>query len=373
MVNVSRSGGGSYRAAARLGALALAALLIALACGSTSPSGSGTTTPSPSASPSASPTGTACSTPFVTSAASEPQLVRAAIAYDKASRQLILFGDPGGGAVTQTWAWTSQAGWKQLSPAHSPPGRTWGNMAYDEATGVIILFGGQSATPVNGGLNPLNDTWTWDGADWTQQSPAASPPATVNMALDYEPARHIVLGVRDNDASADTETWQWDGSSWSQLRPIQAPQYAKQGAGLAYAPAVSASVLFGTVFGIGVPAPDGTTWTYSANTWTGYPPGAGDPQPRSFPGMSTDQQGGVLLFGGAGSGSTVFNDTWAWAGAWAKRSVAVAPAARAMPLMAFDSTCRLDVLYGGELQTGSNRTDFYDTWVWDGQAWVKVG
>jgi hypothetical protein len=368
---MSRSATASGRLVAQVGALALSAVLCTLACG---PASSGAAaSPTPSVSAGASPSNAACSTPFVTPAASEPQLVRAATAYDAASRQLILFGGPNGGAVSQTWAWTSPAGWKQLSPAHNPPGRTWGNMAYDDAAGVVILFGGQSATPVNGGLNPLDDTWTWNGSDWVQQSPAASPPATVNMSLTYEQSTHVVIGVRDNDSSATSETWQWDGTSWSQLQPSQSPQYAKQGAGLAYAPAVSASVVFGTVFGIGLPAPDGNTWTHSANTWMAYPTAPGDPQPRSFPGMATDQQGGVLMFGGSGSGSTVFNETWEWSGAWTKKNIALAPPARAMALMAYDSACKLVVLYGGELQTGQNLTQFYDTWVWDGQAWNKVG
>ncbi|HUY73925.1 MAG TPA: kelch repeat-containing protein [Candidatus Dormibacteraeota bacterium] len=115
------------------------------------------------------------------------------------------------------------------------------------------------------------------------------------------------------------------------------------------------------------------TWTHSANTSMAYPPAAGSPQPRSFPGMSTDQQGGVLMFGGGDSGSTALNETWEWSGAWSKKAVAIAPPARAMAQMAFDSACKLVVLYGGELQTGQNLTQFYDTWVWDGQAWSKVG
>ena len=295
------------------------------------------------------------------------------MAYDQASGQVLLVGDPNGGPATQTWAWTPQAGWKQLSPAHEPPGRTWGNIAYDATTTSVILFGGQSATPVNGGLNPLADTWSWNGADWSQLSPASSPPATVNMSMDYEPSSRVVIGVRDNDASTAVETWQFDGTTWSQLQPSQSPQFSKQGAGLAFAPAVSASVLFGTQYGIGYPAADGSAWTHGANTWTQYPPGATDPKPRSFPGLATDQQGGVLLFGGAASDGTALGDTWEWAGAWSVKTVAISPPARSMPLMAFDSACKLVVLYGGELQTQQTLTNFSDSWIWDGQAWTKVG
>lgn len=357
----------------RIGTLAVAALVGTVACGSTNSPGTAAATVSPSASPTSVPSPIACSSPVVTPASSEPQLVRPGIAYDTSSHQVILFGDPGGGPAAQTWAWTSVAGWKQLSPAHTPPGRTWANLAYDDKAGVIILFGGQSATPVNGGLNPLDDTWAWNGSDWSQLTPAASPPATVNMSLAYEASGGTVIGVRDNDANTGSETWQWDGTTWVQVQPSQAPQYPKQGAGLAYAPSISGSVLFGTEFALGAPAPDGTTWTHVAGNWMQYQAAPGDPQPRSFPGMATNQQGGVLMFGGGGSGYAAFDDTWAWSGTWTKQSPALSPSARDMPLMTYDSGCKLVLLYGGELSTGSNVTRFYDTWAWDGHAWVEVG
>jgi len=39
--------------------------------------------------------------------------------------------------------------------ATSPPGRYWASMAYDAATGNVVLFGGQYVTQL------FDDTWTW--------------------------------------------------------------------------------------------------------------------------------------------------------------------------------------------------------------------
>ena len=39
-------------------------------------------------------------------------------------------------------------------------------MAYDAATGTVVLFGGRASD----GL-VFNDTWVWDGATWTKQFP----------------------------------------------------------------------------------------------------------------------------------------------------------------------------------------------------------
>src|ERR1035438_5569144 len=69
-----------------------------------------------------------------------------------------------------TWTWDG-SNWTQKSPQTSPPGRTYAAMAYDSARGQAVLFGG------NGSGNPyLGDTWVWDGSNWTQESLQNGPP-----------------------------------------------------------------------------------------------------------------------------------------------------------------------------------------------------
>ena len=41
-------------------------------------------------------------------------------------------------------------------------------MAYDAATGTVVLFDGPIGSG-NGG------TWTWDGSNWSKQAPATRP------------------------------------------------------------------------------------------------------------------------------------------------------------------------------------------------------
>jgi hypothetical protein len=75
--------------------------------------------------------------------------------------------------------------------AGGPPARTGAAMAYDSATGDMVMFGGTSATG-----QPLADTWLWDGSGWAQASPATSPPARygAQMAWDPQSQRVILLG-----------------------------------------------------------------------------------------------------------------------------------------------------------------------------------
>ncbi|MGA3149423.1 MAG: kelch repeat-containing protein, partial [Acidimicrobiales bacterium] len=77
------------------------------------------------------------------------------------------------GAVSPATTWTAQ------SPAASPSARYGATMAYDPATGNMVLFGGEGRSAF------LNDTWTWDGSTWTAQSPAASPPARYGASMAY--------------------------------------------------------------------------------------------------------------------------------------------------------------------------------------------
>ena len=98
------------------------------------------------------------------------------MAYDAGHGQVILFGGQGNGAVlADTWAWDG-AKWTQLFPTTSPPPRYGAAMAYDSGHGKVILFGGYNGT---GSSGFLFDTWSWDGANWTQISrPPALPRVT---------------------------------------------------------------------------------------------------------------------------------------------------------------------------------------------------
>ena len=53
-----------------------------------------------------------------------------------------------------------------------PIGREAAAMAYDQAHHNVVLFGGLA------GQSPLGDTWSWNGTVWTQrQGLTVSPPA----------------------------------------------------------------------------------------------------------------------------------------------------------------------------------------------------
>ena len=99
------------------------------------------------------------------------------MAYDPAISQLVLFGGLGNqdstdGLYGDTWSWDGST-WTQQAPypAVSPPARQVAAMAYDPATSQLVLFGG-----VGLGYQTLGDTWTY-GPERESQSIAFSTAA----------------------------------------------------------------------------------------------------------------------------------------------------------------------------------------------------
>src|SRR5688572_10134965 len=85
-----------------------------------------------------------------------PSLAGRGIAYDSRRSRAVVFGSEG-----ETWEF---AGTTRLHRAASngPFARQSHAMAYDQARGQTLLFGGRA-----GGLS-LGDTWLWDGCTWQQ-------------------------------------------------------------------------------------------------------------------------------------------------------------------------------------------------------------
>ena len=93
-------------------------------------------------------------------------------------------------------------------------------MAYDSVHGQAVLFGGTTPSPVM----DFGDTWTWDGANWTQQSQKTLPGARIYSAMAYDSAHdQVVLFGGFVGGTFLNDTWLWDGSNWTQASPQTSP------------------------------------------------------------------------------------------------------------------------------------------------------
>jgi galactose oxidase-like protein len=253
--------------------------------------------------------------------------------------------------------------WTRQASATSPSARYAAAMAYDAATGDIVLFGGLNV--ISGTGHTYGDTWTWNGSAWTKQHPATSPPARGAAAMTYDAATGDIVLFGGNSISGHGhqfgDTWTWDGSTWTKQHPATSPP-GRSGASLAYDPATGNAVLFGGFLH--------GTWTWDGSTWTKQQP-ATSPPLRGYAPMAYDPAtGNVVLFGGEQRGKeAMLGDTWIWDGsAWTKQHPATSPPARGAAVMAYDAATSGIVLFGGLDSTDAR---LGDTWTWDGSAWTQ--
>jgi hypothetical protein len=280
----------------------------------------------------------------------------AGMAFDEATGTTVLFGGSGIGHLNDTWT-SDGSTWTPQAPSHAPSPRVGVTMAYDAADQQVVLFGGANNICPDAGCT---DTWTWDGSDWTKQSPAHSPPfggyGGTQTAMAYDAATDIIV-LFDGSGNG---TWTWDGIDWHQESPAHSPTFS-QGATMAYDAATGTIVLFGGDDGStncdGLAC--GETWTWNGSDWHQETP-THSPSTRPGASMAYDgSTGNVVLFGGCPCG-----DTWTWDGSdWHQETPADSPPDRARAMMDYDSISRQVVLFGGS-QTN-------DWWTWDGSDWTE--
>jgi hypothetical protein len=242
--------------------------------------------------------------------------------FDAARNEIVLFG----GQIVpsppnnETWTWNG-TNWTQKAPAAAPLGRVYHAMCYDSLRQVVVLYGGQS------GPSPLNDTWEWNGTTWTQATPAAVPPLRYWPTVAFNGTRTVLFGGQTAVGGAPrNDTWVWGGASWTQLSPANVPpvryyhSMASNGAG---------EVLMFGGFDPNGAGYLGDTWLFNGTTWTQVP-GPG-PQARGRAALVWDAANSrYLLFSGTNSFFTSFEDTWAFAsGGWTQLSTQRSPSSRA--------------------------------------------
>ena len=278
-----------------------------------------------------------------------------AMAYDEVRGRTVLFGGSSGGAALlgDTWEWDGD-NWTQMNDV-GPADRSGHAMAF--AGAGVLLFGGVAPTS-------RADTWSWDGEDWTQLTDGGpSPRADHTLAFDSSRQRVVLFGgagASETGAVLLNDTWEWDGQEWTQQADT-GPTNRRLHT-MAFDSARNRVVLFG-----GANAADaalGDTWEWNGAVWTqvasfGPPPCAG--------GALAFKGSGVALFGGIDSvapipGAQLFGTTWEWDGRhWALRQD-IGPSARWALAMAFDRNRNHLVLFGGSTSPVSTENLQSDTW-----------
>jgi len=306
----------------------------------------------------------------------------AAMAYDIARGELVVFGGLGLSLYADTQIWMGGA-WVEREVTGPSP-RTSAAMAYDVVGRRVVLFGGQTATV------DAADTWVWDGAKWTELVSPSIPPASAAPSMAYNPKTDVLL------LTSAGQTWSLgrDGSGWQYLYP--APSQAR----LVYDPTSSDVVAyaFGTP-GLQLYRRGSTGWNVDQTTTrSGLTNGSLVPdvlrkrlvlvhQPltlfllvEEWDGTSWTQMSGLSAGTPAAAAldtlrrrAILFDTTrvtWSFDTLGETRlNPATSPSLRTSALAAYDERRDRVVLFGG-VDPQSNLLD--DTWEWDGQTWTDV-
>ena len=267
-------------------------------------------------------------------------------------------------AASQTSDWT------QVTTANSPNVDHSHAMVYDAARDRVVMLGGFSAVS---GLP--NVTWEYDGVDWSQNTTASSPIARLGQAMVYDSARGKVVMFGGHPVGSSmpvNDTWEYDGSNWTQVTTSGSP-IARRNHAMVYDSVRGKVVMFGgdrvSVFpGGSSPNPINDTWEYDGVNWALITTTT-SPASRFWHAMAYDNaRGQVVMFGGLNSVGWS-SDTWEYDGVnWTQITTANAPAGRYQHAMEFDSVRGKVVLHGGF--DASN--ELGDTWRYDGVSWTQI-
>jgi hypothetical protein len=138
------------------------------------------------------------------------------MAFDSRRNVVVLFGGEYSIYKDETWEYNVSANtWAKKTVSIKPPALVRASMAFDSDRNVTVLFGGQT-----GSLSLSNETWGYDGTNWTNvtASVGPSPNARYSAGMVYDPLRKkiVLSGGSGGGYGMFNDTWTYDGASWSQ-------------------------------------------------------------------------------------------------------------------------------------------------------------
>ncbi len=166
--------------------------------------------------------------------------------WDSDKRVVVVFAGEGSQEGTLIYdPWRNE--WRWPKPANEPAPRSGGNLAYDAARKVHVLFGSQFTD------DPHTWTYSVERNEWRDMKPESMPPTKENDAvLTYDSVNRVVLAIvkvttgKEDDARHEVQTWAYDAGAnrWTRLNPTPEPDAAgNRTRQLIFAPELNLAIL----------------------------------------------------------------------------------------------------------------------------------
>ncbi len=296
---------------------------------------------------------------------------RTNMCYDAGRGKLVLFGGQYLYLYNETWEWYD--GKWNVAVVDDPEGDgepvpiSAGQMAYDNRRGVCVYYGGSDAAGVY-----MDTTWEWNGRSWKRIAPSdpegdGDPVGISYGAMAYDIHRGVMVLAGGASGGANSNVYEYDGESWREM-PRMSDSPGGPGVRIAYDRDRRVMVAAG-----GSNLGD-KTLEYSGQKWItvcGGTTGCAGAPTRDLPMMAYDAKRKVIVYFGGRVGTTPYNELREWNGtSWTLKSpTGDIPAARSQGIMAYHEGRQTVILYGG---IGSGSAYYFDTWEWDGTKWTRL-
>lgn len=207
--------------------------------------------------------------------------------------------------TTHTWDGTN---WVQVLGATQLPG-VFSSMTFDPVLNKVVLLGWDASD---------NPYWsTWNGATWT--APVATSLAILEgftrTIFDPTLGQTIKICGRRTVVSYTNTVYAFDGATWTDISPAGTTPQGRGAFGACWIDDCDVTVIFS-----GDGPVDNASWELAAGVtagWTDVSPVTSPPGRFNFsnvPMMVQNPGGGAVLFGGESfaGGPGVYGDTWVW-------------------------------------------------------------
>lgn len=284
---------------------------------------------------------------------------RPLLVYDETRHQVLMVGmNADDDTVMYTYD-AANAKWNEVAkPAHAPACVNESSLVYERHNGKVLLVGGACADSLTD-----EETWEWDGTDWTKLTIKTALFRAYGAAATYDPVRQSVVmyGGTVIYSTARSVTYQWTGTDWVILGDAVKP-VPRSLAQFVTDPNNNSIWLFG---GLAEAGYIDDFWRYQSTQWSRMP--TLDKAPDNCGGVAstydTDRKKVVIVCGNT--------DVFEWDGtAWTSfTDFKSQPSARRFASLVYDPVQKKSVFFGGFDDLNGY---FRDTWLWDGTNWTEV-